>query len=193
MTKKLHTDTKLPPAKRSPRASEAATEEQSELCEGEKGNKISHHKTQSGNAASTQGKTMATTKQRKYAQDFSAHPEIPNRISKVDRSNSAAYDINNIVSAYQRHTGESLMHGSVDPSQFGDASSVSYEDALFHTAELESAFALLPASERAEHGNSVSQWLDHAESLDNEPEPPEAPPAPPDPPPEDAADDNSEA
>lgn len=135
-----------------------------------------------------------TKQQRKYSQDFSADPKIPERVSHVETSNQLAYNVNHIVAAYQANTGETLLAGNPDPAQFGDATALSYQDAMFHTAELDSAFALLPSQERSKHGNSVSQWLD---SLEPPAPPPEstqdlsAEPAAP--PPEDASEDNSEA
>jgi len=44
--------------------------------------------------------------------------------------------------------------------RFGDATTTSYEEAQRHVAEINSAFELLPAGERAEFKNDPSRWVE---------------------------------
>ena len=113
---------------------------------------------------------MSTSKRkRKYSQDFSA--EKHGRIT--DSSFAAACDVNNIVNHYQS-TGIDPYQDRLNSQRFGDASVLSYEDAMRNKAELDSYTLENP---------DFLQNLETAQA-DSEPSqapiiPPEAPASPP--------------
>ena len=117
---------------------------------------------------------MTTKRKRKYAQDFSGG-------SLTDQSFAASCNVNNIVRHYEK-TGIDPYSDRLQNQIFGVATSTSYEEAMRHAAEVNSAFALLPSAERAKHDNNPQQWLDHAvepEAVYEPPEPSNDPPAKP--------------
>ena len=133
-------------------------------------------------------KSKTTKRKRKYGQDFSeaTHGRI------TDSSFAPACDVNNIVAHYQK-TGIDPYVDRIALARFQEASTISFEDAMRHKADLDTAFAEQPLSVRAEHDNSAIQWYESlatqntAEVVLDAPEPPPA-----EPPPEDASPDNSE-
>lgn len=115
---------------------------------------------------------MRKLKNRPYSQDFSGP-------SMTDTSFGPACDINTIVKHY-------AIDG-LDPNperkkleRFGEATTLTYAEAMRQKAEIDSAFENLPDSERAQHNNSVEAWLRHVPEtteLEGSPEPaPETPP-----------------
>lgn len=101
---------------------------------------------------------------RPFSQDFSGE-------SLTDQSFAPATDVNTIVKHYE-NTGFDPYESRKRLAQFGDVPNVTYDEAMRLKAELDSSFALLPSHERAQHGNSVRQWLDYIEAQ-NAPEAPQ--------------------
>jgi len=95
---------------------------------------------------------------RPFAQDFSGN-------SRTDTSFAPGCDVNNIVNHYAR---EQIPIGSPDDPNYsriqhgyqGAASTLSYASAMRAKAEIDSAFALLPLSEREKYANSSSEWFE---------------------------------
>ncbi len=131
---------------------------------------------------------MTTKRKRKYGQDFSV--EKHGRIT--DSSFAPACDVNAIVRHYQQ-TGLDPYADRIKNAQYGEASTMTFSEAMQTKAELDSSFALLPLSVQAEHDNSAIQWY---ESLATQTPPTEAqepsPDTPEQPAPQDAAPDNSD-
>lgn len=122
---------------------------------------------------------MTTKRSRKYAVDFSEDKHG----KKTDESFASSCDVNNIIRHYEI-TGVDPHQDRKNNQHFGYATVVSYQDAMRQVSEIKSAFAWLPARERAKYKNDPSTWLQH--SLE-----PEAPPEPSrsaKPPPEDSTD-----
>lgn len=127
---------------------------------------------------------------KRLSQDFSATVEHP---SLTDTSFGPACDVNAIVRHYES-TGVDHFQSRKQQERFGDASSTSYSEAMRQKAEVDSAFELLPAAERAEHDNSALSWLEYLEQAKPPQEAPESPPDPPaEPPPEAATEPQTEA
>lgn len=134
------------------------------------------------------GTKLKTPAKRPFSQDFSGN-------SKTDQSFSAACDVNNIVRHYEA-TGIDPHIDRKALEQYGDASSIPYEESMRNVAEVQSAFASLSSLERRQHANDPQTWLEHLQALAADPEPlsdsataPEPPPA--EPPPEDSTNDKS--
>lgn len=112
---------------------------------------------------------------RPYSQDFSGD-------SLTDQSFTAACDVNSIVRHYEQ-TGIDPFFDRKINQQFGDASTTSYEDAMRQVAEVNSAFAAMPAAERSRYANDPSRWLTAIEtykaSLEASEEPSDPPAEPP--------------
>jgi len=106
---------------------------------------------------------------RPFAQDFSGP-------SRTDTSFAPACDVNKIVHNYAR---QHISFGSPEDPNFsriqhgyqGEASTLSYASAMRAKAEIDSAFALLPLSEREKYANSSSQWFDEISTQKEAPEP----------------------
>lgn len=116
----------------SPSASQgAATEEQATDASGGNKHKQTTFPKQPGKAGSTKGTTMATTKrQRKYSQDFSGK-------SLTDQSFAPSCDVNAIVRHYEA-TGLDPHADRISLARYGEASTLTYEDAMRNAAELAS-------------------------------------------------------
>jgi len=101
---------------------------------------------------------MVKARKRPYAQDFSGN-------SRTDASFAPSCDVNNIVHHYAK---QHISFGSPEDPNLsriqhgyqGEAASLSYASAMRAKAEIDSAFALLPLSERDKYENSSSQWFD---------------------------------
>lgn len=104
--------------------------------------------------------TKNKLKPRPFAQDFSGE-------SKTQQHFKDSCDVNNIVSHYAA-TGLDPYQDRLQQKRFGYASSLTFEDALRKTTEIESSFSELPSEVRSGFANSPAKWLD---SL-IEPEPP---------------------
>lgn len=108
----------------------------------------------------------------RYSQDFSAG-------GKTDASFAPACDVNDIVKRYER-TGSDPFLDRKQNQRFGVASTVSYEQAMRAQAEIASAFAHLPLSERLRYDHDPHAWFEDAvrpepvEELSGAPEPPQA-------------------
>jgi len=103
---------------------------------------------------------------RPFSQDFSG-------ISKTDTSFAPSCDVNNIVAQYAKHkipfgSPEDPNYERIQHGDQGEASTLSYASAMRAKAEIDSAFALLPLSEREKYANSSSEWFDAIST----PEPP---------------------
>jgi len=75
-------------------------------------------------------------------------------------------DVNNII-AHFRHTGIDPYAERLKTQTFGYATSQSFSDAMRNIAEINSAFAELPATERAEHQNDPANWLETLATQDS--------------------------
>lgn len=124
---------------------------------------------------------------RKYSQDFSE--ATCGRIT--DSSYAAAADINNIVRHYEE-TGIDPFVERKALAQSGEALTTSYEDAMRHKAELDSAFENLTPQERAEHDNSPMAWYQYLGREQASQALSDVPDVTPDPPPEDSTEAESE-
>jgi len=135
---------------------------------------------------------MVKPSKRPYSQDFSGN-------SRTDTSFAPACDVNNIVQHYAR---QQITFGSPEDPNFeriqhgyqGEATSLSYASAMRAKAEIDSAFALLPLSEREKYSNSSSEWFEDISTPKPPTEAQEASPASPaEPPPEDTKQGESDA
>lgn len=122
---------------------------------------------------------MTSKGNRKYSVDFSEGKHG----KKTDASFAASCDVNNIVRHYEM-TGIDPYVDRKLTQRFGDASPLSYEDAMRHVSEINSAFADLPARERAKHWNDPAAWLEYL----SKPNVPSEASASAKPPPEDSTD-----
>ena len=97
----------------------------------------------------------------------------------------ASVDVNNIVNHY-KNTGIDPYESRKQRVRFGDAASQSFQQAMYHCAEVNSAFASLPAQIRSDFANDPERWLLSLEGGSEgspeitPPEPPEAVSADPD-------------
>jgi len=129
---------------------------------------------------------------RPFAQDFSGD-------SRTDASFAPACDVNNIVQSYARQhisfgSPEDPNLSRIQKGYQGQASTLSYASAMRAKAEIDSAFALLPLSEREKYANSSSQWFDEISTPKEAPEPhTAAEDSPAETAPQDASDGESEA
>lgn len=119
---------------------------------------------------------MTTKRKRKYSQDFSGP-------SLTDQSFAPSCDVNNIVRHYEK-TGIDPYIDRKSQARYAEASTLPYEEAMRLSAEIDSAFALLPSQERERYENSSSAWFEDtvtpkplSEPL-REPHSPPADPAP---------------
>ena len=95
---------------------------------------------------------MTTKRERKYSQDFSGETVVQQHFKQ-------SCDVNNIVAQYQA-TGIDVHADRINRQTFGFASSKSYEQAAREIAEIGSAFADLPSSERSRFANDPARWID---------------------------------
>lgn len=93
------------------------------------------------------------TKKRPYAQDFSGP-------SLTDKSFAPACDVNNIVRHYQQ-TGLDPHIERKKLETYGVAPTQSFSEAMRNKAELDSIFASLPDSVRAQHANNSTAWFEY--------------------------------
>ncbi len=114
---------------------------------------------------------MTKQKRRRFSQDFS-------KGGRTDASFAPACDVNSIVKHYQE-TGIDPYQDRIKLKRYAHASSQSYEEAMRATAEIDSAFAQLPAPVRAQHANNPSAWLESLTTPELPPEPEVAPDLPP--------------
>lgn len=94
---------------------------------------------------------MKLAKKRRFAQDFSGP-------GKTQQNFRESTNVNNIVSHYLQ-TGIDPYLPNKQAEKFGFATSQSYLEAMRNVAEVNSAFADLPATERSGFSNDPSEWL----------------------------------
>jgi len=129
---------------------------------------------------------------RPFAQDFSGD-------SRTDSSFAPACDVNNIVKHYAKQhvsfgSPEDPNLSRIQHGYQGEAATLSYASAMRAKAEIDSAFALLPLSEREKYANSSTRWFDDMSTPKEAPEPLTPADDPPgEPAPQDASDGESEA
>ena len=86
----------------------------------------------------------------RLAQDFSGESVTQTHLRDM-------VDVNTIVRHYHKT-------GFLPPAQtaqtFGFASAKTYEESMRDVAEVQSAFAELPAEQRQAHGNDPGRWID---------------------------------
>lgn len=80
--------------------------------------------------------------------------------SLTDTSFAPSCDVNRIVAHYDIGSESDPYLNRKMQERFGDATGPNYLEALRATAEVNSAFMSLSASERAQHSNDPSRWLD---------------------------------
>lgn len=73
-------------------------------------------------------------------------------------------DINNIVAKYTATGIDPAPPGAYEARRFGYATSKDFAESAFAVAEIKSAFAELPSSERARFQNSPERWIEHYEN-----------------------------
>lgn len=94
--------------------------------------------------------------------------------TKTQQHFTAGCDVNNIVNLHAQ-TGLDPNQDRKNRMRFGHASGQSFTEAMFKTAEIQSAFNELPSSERASFDNNPAAWLDSFQP-DPEPDVPSAAP-----------------
>lgn len=95
--------------------------------------------------------SRTTKRKRRFAQDFSGK-------SLTDQSFAPACDVNRIVKHYQ-DTGLDPYRERLAKAHWGIATTQTFADAMRIKAEFDSAFALLPLSERERYNNDPEAWL----------------------------------
>lgn len=90
---------------------------------------------------------------RKYSQDFSGD-------SLTQQGFKDSCDVNNIVRHYES-TGFDPYESRKQQIRFGHATSKTFSEAMQQVAEVQSAFAALPATVRHSFQNDPQQWIDH--------------------------------
>jgi len=86
----------------------------------------------------------------RLAQDFSGESVTQTHLRDM-------VDVNTIVRHYHK-TG--FLPPAQNAQNFGFASSKTYEESMRDVAEVQSAFAELPAEQRQAHGNDPGRWID---------------------------------
>ncbi len=74
----------------------------------------------------------------------------------------SSVDVNNIVNHY-KNTGIDPYESRKQSLRFGTATSKGFTEAMYQVAEVNSAFAELPAETRQSFSNDPTQWLTHLE------------------------------
>lgn len=140
----------------------------------------------------TSDRLSQSARQRPYAQDFSV--EKHGRVT--DSSFAPACDVNAIVRHYET-SGIDPFVDRIKQARYADATAIPYEQAMRASAEINSAFELLPQPERARYDNDANLWFEDTikpEPVTEAPEPADDPPIPPaEPAPQDASEPKSEA
>lgn len=116
---------------------------------------------------------MPNKKIRPFAQDFSGDGQTQQHFK-------ASCDVNNIIATYTQ-TGIDPYADRIRNQKFGFATSTDFSEAMRKTAEVRSAFALLPSAERSHFHNDPSAWFDHhltQQDQSDENRPPESPQEP---------------
>ncbi len=95
---------------------------------------------------------------KRFAQDFSGE-------SKTQQHFRDECDVNNIVAAFaQTHVDPHAERAQ--NQRFGFASSQTFSEAMQNIAQIRSAFADLPSSERSSFANDPARWIDSLTTVD---------------------------